>query len=133
MANKILIIGVLISLISSCGNKENRIEVVDVYDVILDSISVDDLYCTMTDTSVTFHPDIQYRKQGQGKRKWNREIYYSDMDSIVVARWHSLTNREILNAIRRAFSFDFDDSEWDKYSDSENVRRLLENAIVEWK
>ena len=84
-------------------------------------------------TDLSSYPDIHYRKKGQAKREWNREIYYSDMDSIAVCRWDSLTDKEKLNAIREAFSFNLDESEWNEYSDSENLKMLLDNAFVEWR
>ena len=82
---------------------------------------------------ISSHSNIQYRQKGQPKRKWNREIYYSDMDSVIVCRWDILTDKEKVNAIRVAFSFNLDESEWNKYSDSENLKMLLDNAFVEWR
>lgn len=89
------------------------------------------MYIDVADYSL--YPNIHYRKKGQAKRKWNREIYYSDMDSITICKWNSLTDKEKLNAIRESFSFNLDESEWNKYSDSENLKSLLDNAYVEWE
>ena len=89
------------------------------------------MYIDVTDFSL--HPNIHYRKKGQAKRECNREIYYSDMDSITVCRWDSLTDKEKLHAIRESFSFDLDESEWNKYSDSENLKMILSNTFVEWE
>lgn len=107
--------------------KDDRQIIRDKYDVEVETL----MYIDVTDYSL--YPNIHYRKKGQAKRKWNREIYYSDMDSIIVCRWDSLTDKEKINAIRESFSFDLDESEWKKYSDSENLKMLLDNSFVEWK
>ena len=89
------------------------------------------MYIDVTDFSL--HPNIHYRKKGQPKRAWTREIYYSDMDSVTIARWDDLSDKEKVDAIREAFNFDIDEKEWSKYSDSENLKMLLGNTFVEWK
>jgi hypothetical protein len=90
------------------------------------------MYVTITDTAVLLHPDIQYRKEGQKPRQWNRELYYSDMDSITVAKWNSLSSKERVKAIRKCFLFD-SDVDWDSYTDEENEKMLLDNSYVEWE
>lgn len=72
-----------------------------------------------------------YRLSGQKPRKWNREIYYEDMDSITISKWKTMTSKERVEAIRRSFLFD-PDVEWDSYTDEEQEKMLLDNAFVEW-
>lgn len=106
-----------------------RVEIAEV----VDSIPVDTfMYVTITDTAVLLHPDIQYRKEGQKPRQWNRELYYSDMDSITVAKWNSLSSKERVKAIRKCFLFD-SDVDWDSYTDEEQEKMLLDNSYVEWE
>lgn len=106
-----------------------RVEIAEV----VDSIPVDTfMYVTITDTAVLLHPDIQYRKEGQKPRQWNRELYYSDMDSITVAKWNSLSSKERVKAIRKCFLFD-SDVDWDSYTDEEQEKMLLDNTYVEWE
>lgn len=106
-----------------------RVEIAEV----VDSIPVDTfIYVTITDTAVLLHPDIQYRKEGQKPRQWNRELYYSDMDSITVAKWNSLSSKERVKAIRKCFLFD-SDVDWDSYTDEEQEKMLLDNSYVEWE
>ena len=107
----------------------NRVEIAEV----VDSIPVDTfMYVTITDPAILLHPDIQYRKEGQKPRQWNRELYYSDMDSITVAKWNSISSKERVKAIRKCFLFD-SDVDWDSYTDEEQEKMLLDNSYVEWE
>lgn len=72
-----------------------------------------------------------YRLPAQKPRKWNREIYYEDMDSVTISKWKAMTSKERVDAIRRSFLFD-PDVDWDSYTDEEQERMLLDNAFVEW-
>lgn len=106
-----------------------RVEIAEV----VDSIPVDTfLYVTITDPAILLHPDIQYRKEGQKPRQWNRELFYSDMDSITVAKWNSISSKERVKAIRKCFLFD-SDVDWDSYTDEEQEKMLLDNSYVEWE
>lgn len=77
--------------------------------------------------------DTLYKKEGQEPRPWDRIILYSDMDSVTVARWDSLTVSEKLKAIRNSFIFNIDDSVWDKETDEMNLKMLLDNADIQWE
>ena len=122
----------LVSFIVGCNPTTKSFQVIDVTDV--GDLPVDTfMYVSLTDSSISLHPNIQYRKKGQAKRSWTREIYYFDMDSVTIARWDDLSDKEKVNAIREAFYFNIDEKEWSKYSDSENLKRLLENTLIEWR
>jgi len=123
-----LVLFILVGLIVNYTIDSKKTEVVEV----ADSIPVDSfMYVTLTDSAVLLHPDIQYRKEGQKPRFWNREIYYSDMDSITVVKWPSLSSKERVEAIRKSFLFD-SDVVWDSYTYEEQEKMLLENTYVEW-
>ncbi len=99
-----------------------------------ESLPVDTLmYVTMTDSDIFLHPDIQYRKVGQPKRHWTREVYYSDVDSVAVCNWNTLTDKEKLDALMNAFIIEIPDSEWNKNTDKENLMLLLFNTFIEWE
>lgn len=120
----------LVFLLVGCNPTTKSTQVIDVTDV--GDLPVDTLmYIDVTDSSL--HPNIHYRKKGQPKRAWTREIYYSDMDSVTIARWDDLSDKEKIDAIREAFYFNIDEKEWRKYSDSEKLKMLLGNTFVEWK
>lgn len=53
-----------------------------------------------------------YRLPAQKPRKWNREIYYEDMDSATISKWKTMSSKERVDAIRRSFLFD-PDVDWD--------------------
>lgn len=86
---------------------------------------------TEVDTVYMLSP-YKYRQEGQKPRKWNREIYCCDMDSITVVNWDSLTTKEKVDAISEAFIFELDDSVWDEYTEEEKLKILLDNSDVEW-
>ena len=120
----------LVFLLVGCNPTTKSTQVIDVTDV--GGLPVDTLmYIDVTDFSL--HPNIHYRNKGQPKRAWTREIYYSDMDSVTIARWDDLSDKEKVDAIREAFYFNIDEKEWRKYSDSEKLKMLLGNTFVEWK
>ena len=120
---------IIILVVLNDGQSLNNIHDVGVLDVASDSSC---MYVTITDTGAFLHPDIQYRKEGQPKRHWTREIYYSDIDSVSVCMWDSLSPREKVNVIRGVFVFNVPDSFWKKHTDEENLRSLLSNTFIEW-
>ncbi len=123
-----LVLFILVELIIDYTIDSKKTEVVEV----IDSIPVDSfMYVTLTDSAVLLHLGIQYRKEGQKPRFWNREIYYSDMDSITVVRWASLSSKERVEAIRKSFLFD-SDVVWDSYTYEEQEEMLLGNTFIEW-
>ena len=123
-----LVLFILVGLIIDYKIDSKKTGVVEV----IDSIPVDSfMYVTLTDSAVLLHLDIQYRKEGQKPRFWNREIYYSDMDSITVVRWDSLSSKERVEAIRKSFLFD-SDVDWDSYTYEEQEEMLLGNTFIEW-
>lgn len=80
----------LVFLLVGCNPTTKSTHVIDVTDV--GGLPVDTLmYIDVTDFSL--HPNIHYRKKGQPKRAWTREIYYSDMDSVTIARWDDTRDR----------------------------------------
>lgn len=122
----------LVFFIVGCNPTTKSTQVIDVTDV--GDLPADTLmYVSLADLSIYLHPNIQFRKKGQPKRAWTREIYYSDMDSVTIARWDDLSDKEKVDAIREAFYFNIDENEWSKYSNSENLKKLLGNTFVEWE
>lgn len=85
----------------------------------------------LADTVYMLSP-YKYRQKGKKPRKWNREIYCSDMDSVTVINWDFLTTKEKIDAITEAFIFELDDSVWDEYTEEEKLKILLDNSDVEW-
>jgi hypothetical protein len=44
-----------------------------------------------------------------------------------------LSDKEKVDAMREAFYFNIGENEWSKYSNSENLKKLLGNTFVEWE
>ena len=74
MIGVILVMAVLVILGISLGKFFKKGIIQDEYGVEAEDTHKD-MYFDVTDLSL--YPDIHYRKKGQAKREWNREIYYS--------------------------------------------------------
>jgi hypothetical protein len=133
MKNSLYLLFTVTLFVLGCTEKNNP--------VTNDSEEVYDTTCFMSyvikysvnGSSPSVIIDTLYKTKGQEPRPWDRIILYSDMDSVTVARWDSLTVSEKLKAIRSSFTFNLTDSIWESETDEMNLKMLLDNADIQWE